>query len=172
MSRMIIRGPAARVHLLPQQGVLTARQQAMTAVPTTAVSPPIRDVARQTFGAVDQFKAYGGAQGGKVAFGALGQAFRIWWQDRVQVNPVHEQPKLIFYSGAQPLIRWGTMRRFTRTFMSASPRFQGRWAYVGYIQRHYAERPRLTGNISRLGRTYRLQPPSTGPGPRTIQLGG
>lgn len=170
--RRFIRPPAARVHLLPQEGPLTTTQRAMTAFAVTNRPAPVRDLARQTFGAVDQFRAYGGSQAGTVALDALGRAIQYVWQDRVQVNPAHEQPKLIFSSGAQPLIRWGLMRRYSRTFMAASPRFQGRWAYVGYIQRHYTERPRLTGVATRLGQTYRYQVPSAGPGPRAIPLGG
>lgn len=171
LSRFV-KPPAKNVVRAPQQGPLTNMQAAMSAVEKAGGGPPQRDLGRQTFGAVDQVKAYGGSQAGGVAFDALGQRFEYTWQDRVQANPAHEQPKLIFYSGAQPLIRWGLMRRFTRTFMAASPRFQGRWAYVGYIQRHYAERTRLTGVITRQGRTYRYQVPSAGPGPRAIPLGG
>lgn len=167
LSRFV-KAPAARVVLLPQQGPLATSQTAMSSQVTTARTAPRRDLARQSFGAVDQVRAYGGADAGAVT----NRPFEYTWQDRVQVNPAHEQPKLIFNSGAQPLIRWGLARRFVRTFMSASPRFQGRWAYVGYIQRHYTERARLTGNPSRLGRTYVMRRPSTGPGPRAINLGG
>lgn len=167
MSRMLIRPPAGRVHLLPQQGPLTTQQQALTAVSTAIGGPPRRDLARQTYGAVDQFKAYGGGAGGTVD----DLPFQYVWQDRIQVNPFHEQPKLDLTSAAQPLIRWGLNRRYTRTFMSASPRFQGRWAYVGYILRHYTDRPRMTGVATRLGTTY--VPPRTpaGPGTRAIVLG-
>ena len=167
MSRMVSRPPAARVHLLPQQGPLTSSQPALTARSTSMGGPPQRDLGRQTFGAVDQFRAFGGGSAGTVD--AL--PFQYTWQDRVQVNPAHEQPKLLFSSGAQPLIRWGLNRRYVRTFMSASPRFQGRWAYVGYILRQYTERPRLTGVATRLGSTYVYPRVSTGPGPRAIPIG-
>lgn len=169
MSRMVTRPPAARVHLLPQQGPLESSAPALTAVETAYGGPPRRDLGRQTFGAVDQFRAFGGAQAGNFDSRT---AFQYTWQDRVQVNPAHEQPKLLFWSGAQPLIRWGLNRRYVRTFMASSPRFQGRWAYVGYIQRHYAERTRMTGVATRLGSTYRYTVPSSGPGPRAIPLGG
>lgn len=174
MSGMIRRPPATRFHLVEtgRQGFLTKSQIAPTSVGPPSASAPHRDLGRQTFGAVDSFKAYGGAQAGSTADGALGQAFQYTWQDRIQVNPAHEQPKLIFYSGAQPFIRWGAVRRFVRTFMAASPRFQGRWAYVGFMQRHYAERPRLTGIPGRLGSTYVYTPATAGPGNRGIRLGG
>ena len=167
--RRFVKPPAARVHLVStgREGIFTTSQPAMTAV-ETAQSPPRRDLARQTFGAVDQAKAYGGADAGSVT----GTPFQYVWQDRIQVPPAHEQPRLLFYSGAQPLIRWGLNRRYVRTFMSASPRFQGRWAFVGYIQRHFAERARMTGVPNRYARTYSYRIPSSGPGPRAIPLQG
>ena len=167
MSRMLRRPPAKNVILEPQQGPLVASVEATTAVPT-AVSPPRRDLGRQSFGAIDSPKAYGGGQAGRPS----GESFEYVWQDRVQVPPAHEQPRLIFSSGAQPLIRWGLMRRFTRTRMTASPRFQGRWAYVGFILRNYTERARITGVATRRGTTYVVPRVGTGPGPRGIRLGG
>jgi hypothetical protein len=140
MSRMVIRPPAARFHLTHQQGPL---------------------VGRQTYGAVDQSKMFGGAQGGNVD--TTGRQFQTTWQDRIQVNPAHEQPRLIFYSGAQPFIRWGLMRRFVRTFMAASPRFQGRWAYIGLLERQYTERARMSGNIAMRRPTYVYPRFQTGP---------
>lgn len=168
MSRMVIRPPAARFPVIPQQGPLTRSQQApsQTQVPGGDAAIPERDLGRQTFGAVDSPKRYGGAQAGNIDFRTM---FQYVWQDRVQVNPAHEQPRLIFYSGAQPLIRWGMLRRFTRTFMAASPRFQGRWLYVGFIQRHYTERARMTGMPSRRGTTY-VSPVFVNP-TRGVQLG-
>src|SRR5215471_4862023 len=167
MSRMVRRPAATRFHTEPQQGPLTTSQTATTAVRGPAGGGPMRDLARQSFGAVDQVKAYGGGSGGT----ADSLPFQYVWQDRVQVNPAREQPRLIFNSGAQPLIRWGLMRRFTRTFMSASPRFQGRWAYVGFIQRGYTERARMTGVATRQSVTYVVPRVGTGPGPRGIRLG-
>jgi hypothetical protein len=169
MSRMVIRPPAARVHLLPQQGPLEASAPAPepSLAPPGDLRPPGRDLGRQTFGALASPKAYGGRQAGSVDL--RGTPFEYRWQDPVQVNPAHEQPRLIFYSGAQPFSRWGQLRRWTRTFMAASPRFQGRWAYVGFIQRHYAERARLTGNPSAMRASYVY--PQFFQGPRTIQLG-
>lgn len=150
MSSMLKRPPALNVVMVPLQG------------PSN----------RQTYGAVDSAKSYGsplaGRQRGALDLRPGARQFQTAWLDVLQVNPAHEQPRLEFTSGAQPLIRWG-VRHFTRTFMTASPRMQGRWAYVGFIQRHYSERPRLTGVPMRLGTTYAY--PRWQTGPRTIQLG-
>jgi hypothetical protein len=167
MSRMLVRPPAARVHLLPQQGPLTASAPARNEgfAPADDKLTPARDVGRQTFGATDATKNYGPS--------GFTQPPMTWtWQDRVDVPPVSEQPKLIFVSGAQPLVRWGLMRRFSRTYMTASPRFQGRWAYVGFIQRHFTDRARMTGVATRQGTTYVVPRVGTGPGTRAIRLGG
>lgn len=171
MSRMVLRPPAARVHLLPQQGPLASTVAAPNQrfAPAGDFATPARDLGRQTMGAVDQTKRFGLGQAGSIDWRTI---IQYVWQDRVQVNPAHEQPKLIFYSGAQPLVRWGLNRRYSRTFMAASPRFFGRWAYVGFQQRFYAERPRLTGVATRQGKTYVMARPSSGPGPRAIPLGG
>lgn len=119
----------------------------------------------QNYGAVDQSKRYAGAYGGSATL------FDIvyYWMDLLQINPAHSQPKLILYSAAQPFIRTGHMRRFSRTFMTASPRFFGRWAYVGAIERQYTERARMTGVPTRLGTTY-VYPRFT-IAPRAVQLG-
>jgi hypothetical protein len=93
----------------------------------------------------------------------------IAWQDLLQLQPVKEQPKLVLYSAAQPFIRTGHMRRWTRTFMSASGRFLGRWAYIGIQQRLYTERTRMTGVPMRTGLTYQV--PRFKVAPRAIQLG-
>lgn len=159
------RPPAKMIDLGSQPGPLTAQQ---TSPGVAQARVPWRDLARQTYGAVAQLKAFGGGQGG-VEFS---EPFSYVWQDRVQVNPAHEQPKLIFNSGAQPLIRWGLNRRYVMTHMTASPRFRGRWAYVGFILRQYTERPRITGVATRRGTTYILPRVGTGPGPRGIPLGG
>lgn len=110
--------------------------------------------------------AYGGAQRGVVD---PTSTFHTTYLDFLQLNPAHEQPKLIFNSGAQPIIRWG-VRRFVRTYMSAGPRFLGRYAYVGVLIRTYTERTRMTGVVTRQGTTYRYPRPRVGP--RVIQLGG
>jgi len=167
MSRMLRRPPAKSVMLADQQGPLTASVAAPNErfAPPGDILTPARDIGRQTFGAADQTKNFSLQQANDLPI--------VYpWQDRVQVNPAHEQPKLIFTSGAQPLIRWGLMRRYSRTFMSASPRFMGRWAYVGFIQRHYTERARMTGVATRQGKTYIVPRVGTGPGPRGIVLGG
>jgi hypothetical protein len=104
------------------------------------------------------------------SFGArLARTFLIVWQDLLQINPAHSQPNLIYYSGAQPFIRTGHLRRWTRTFMSAGPRFQGRVAYVGVLERVYTERTRMTGVPTRQGTTYRY--PRYKVAPRAIPLG-
>ena len=172
---MVRRPPATRYHLLStggsaQQGPLTANALApnMAFAPVGDPATPRRDLARQTHGAVDQTKKFGGAQAGAEDHRTN---IQYTWQDRVQVPPAHEQPRIPFNSGGQPLVRWGLMRRFSRTYMTASPRFQGRWFYVGYIQRFYADRARITGVATRQGKTYVLGRMGTGPGPRAIQLG-
>lgn len=139
---MVRRPPASRFHLVEQQGILQ----------------------RVEYGTVDTAKNYGPSATTQLPI-------RATWQDRVQVNPAHEQPKLVLYSAAQPFIRWGMMRRYTRTFMAASPRFFGRWAYVGFIERRYTERARITGVTTRLGTTYRLPAPGSGLDRRTVTLG-
>jgi hypothetical protein len=111
-------------------------------------------------------KAYGGG-----AAGAPDNTANVYtWKDLLQINPVPEQPKLIYYSGAQPFSRWGAVRRYSRTFMSASPRFFGRWFYVGVQQRNYTERSRMTGVATRQGTTYNY--PRFKVSPRSVALGG
>jgi hypothetical protein len=170
MSRMLRRPPATRFHVEPQQGPLASSVPAPNQrfAPPGDYATPARDLGRQSFGATDQTKKFAGASAGVTD---PRERIDYTWQDRVQVNPAHEQPRLVFYSGAQPLIRWGLMRRFSRTYMSASPRFFGRWAFVGFQQRFYTERARLTGVRTRQGKTYILPRVGTGPGPRAIQLG-
>jgi hypothetical protein len=140
MSYMLRRPPAREVHTEPQQG------------PTFA---------KQTFGAVDQAKSFG-------ASSTTQFPWETTWLDTLQINPAHEQPRLDFTSARQPFIRWG-VRHYSRTFMSASPRFFGRWAYIGQIQRAYTERSRITGVTPNRGLSYAL--PRFTSGPRTIQLG-
>jgi hypothetical protein len=153
MSQMLKRPPAKLLHVEPQQGPL---------------------VGRQHFGAIDTAKSYGspemGRQGGAPDLRQGSRVIEYIWQHFTQVNPAHEQPKLIWNSGAQPFTVGMQLRRFSRTFMSASPRFYGRWAYVGFIRRHYTERGRMTGNPTRQGTTY-VAPRFT-VAPRAVQLGG
>lgn len=169
MSRMLARPPAKMVHLPPQQGPLTASQPTWVpqTVPPGDMQTPGRDLGRQTFGAVAQPKSYGSAQAGSVDFRSV---IVYVWQVFTNVNPAHEQPKLIYYSGAQPFTVGMQLRRFSRTFMAASPRFTGRWAYVGLLQRQYTERARLRGVPTRQGTTYAY--PRFTTAPRAIQLGG
>lgn len=169
MSRMVQR-PPARIAVWPRPEGLSGRV-----------------VGKAAGGVVNAAKSYSTAYGGNVdirdagrnsalpdvppSFGQrLARTFQIVWQDLLQINPAHSQPNLIYYSGAQPFIRTGHLRRWTRTFMSAGPRFQGRVAYVGVLQRQYTERTRLTGMPSRLGTTY--APPRYRVAPRAIPLGG
>lgn len=141
MSQMLRRPPAKELYRAPQHGPTFAGVNAV--------------------GAVDSAKWYGSSSTTQLPF----QTTRL---DVLQVNPAHEQPRLDFTSGRQPFIRWG-VRQWTRTGMTASPRFFGRWFYVGQIQRAYTERARMTGNPSRLGTTYMV--PRFTTGPRTIVLG-
>jgi len=125
----------------------------------------------QHYAAVDQAKNFGApavlGYGGEID--ALGRAIRYFWQDLLQINPAREQPKLILYSAAQPFVRTGHLRRFSRTYMSASMPFLGRWAYVGAQQRQYTERTRMTGLPMRRGLTYNV--PRFRVAPRAIHLG-
>lgn len=123
---------------------------------------------RQSFGAVDQRKDASHTRGDLT--GIQGPAeIRVVYT--MQVNPARSQPKLIKSSAAQPVIIWG-WRRFVRTHMTAGPRFQGRWAYVGTMIRQYTERGRMTGVATRQGTTYSYPRFRVSPGPRAIQLGG
>lgn len=149
MSQMLRRPPAKEVSWERQQGLS----------------------GRQTFAAVDQAKNYGGGRAGSEELRPWVAKFQVVWQDILQINPAHSQPNLIYSSGAQPFIRTGHMRRWTRTFMSASPRFLGRAFYVGLIERQYTERARITGVPTRLGTTYRYPRFGVSSGPRAVQLG-
>lgn len=142
------------------------------------VRPPAKQVVwerlkgpsdRQNFGAVDQAKNWDKGRAGSEELRPWLQRMQVVWFDMLQINPAHSQPNLIYYSGAQPFIRTGHNRRWTRTFMSASPRFFGRAFYVGLIERQYTERARITGVPTRLGTTYRY--PRFRVGPRAVQLG-
>jgi hypothetical protein len=149
---MLRRPPAKMVHLAPQEGPLGGL------------------VTGKTGGAmVNSVKAYGGARAGNYDLRPALAHFAVVWQDFLNVRPAHEAPKLINYSAAAPLVRMAGVRRYTRTFMSASPRFRGRWFFVGYIQRHYAERARLRGIPTRQGTTY-VYPKFNVP-TRAVQLG-
>lgn len=119
-------------------------------------------------GLTNAVKSYGGAQRGLLSPDT--PEFAYLWQDRIQINPAHEQPKLIYSSGAQPLWRTTHLRRMVRTFMSAGPRFTGRWFYIGQQINQYKDRTRITGVPTRRGTTYRY--PRYKVAPRTIQLGG
>lgn len=120
----------------------------------------------QHYAAIDTAKRYSGASAGVLD---TRQQNAYVWQDYERIGPVKEQPKLVLYSAAQPFVRTGHMRRWSRTFMAASGRFLGRWAYVGTQSRQYTERTRITGVPMRTGRTYVY--PSYRPATRTIQLG-
>jgi len=153
MSQALRRPPAKMVYRAPQQGPL---------------------VGRQTYAAVDTAKSYGapeaGRRAGSLDFRAGARQIIYTIQDLLQVNPAHEQPRLIYNSGAQPFTRSLHNWRWSRTFMSASPRFVGRWAYVGQIQRAYTERARITGVSTRQGTTYSY--PRFISAPRSVPLGG
>ncbi|HYR17886.1 MAG TPA: hypothetical protein VEQ15_00245 [Myxococcales bacterium] len=152
MSQMLRRPPAKEVHVEPQQGPL---------------------VGRQTYAAVDSAKSYGapeaGRQAGSIDLRPEAREIEYVWQLFQQMNPAHEQPRLDFTSGRQPFTVGMQLRRFSRTRMTASPRFLGRWAYVGQIQRAYAERARITGVATRRGTTYAY--PRFVTAPRTVTLG-
>ena len=104
------------------------------------------------------------------------RGFGYHYDDIVQINPVLEQPKLIFYSIAQPIIRWGH-RRFVRAATDgglhgqrAGARFFGRWAYVGIQMAQFRDRGKTAGVQSRPW-TYRVPPWTSGaPASRTVDL--
>ncbi len=112
----------------------------------------------------DASKKYGGGMLGK----QLPIAFLYRWLDTIQINAANEQPKLVWNSGAQPIIRWG-YRRIVRTFMAAGPRFYGRWVFAGTIRNQFVARGRMTGVPTRQGTTYAS--PRFQTGPRAIPLG-
>jgi len=114
----------------------------------------------------DASKKYGGAALGNQRPGF--PTFLYKWIDTIQINPAVEQPKLVWNSGAQPIIRWG-YRRFVRTFMAAAPRFYGRWFYAGVDMNKFVQRGRMTGVTTRRGTTYIA--PRFQTGPRAIPLG-
>lgn len=148
MAHSILRKPPARFTAYP-------RSQGQTQL--------IRDAGGQLF---DASKKYGQAMLGKPRPGL--RSFLYAWLDSIQINPAHEQPKLVFNSGAQPIIRWG-YRRIVRTFMAAGPRFYGRWFFAGVIQNQFVARGRMTGVNTRQGTTYLA--PRFQTGPRAIPLG-
>ena len=148
MAHSILRKPPARYVAWPREEGQTQR---------------IKGGGGQLF---DASKRYGGA--------ALGNqrpaipSFLYHWIDMLQINPAVEQPRLVFNSGAQPIIRWG-YRRFVRTFMAAAPRFYGRWFFAGTQVNQFVARGRMTGVITRQGTTY--VSPRFQTGPRAIPLG-
>ena len=154
MTQMLRRPPAKELYRAPQEGPTFARVGSVGAVDS----------------AISYGSPEGGRHGGRIDFRAGVREIVYVWQDLLQINPAHEQPRLDFTSARQPIVRMGAMRRYSRTFMSASPRFFGRWFYIGQIQRQYTERGRITGVATRLGTTYSY--PRWTTGPRTIQLGG
>jgi hypothetical protein len=143
---MLVRPPARFVYIPPQEGILQ------------------RVTGKTAGGIVHTNKGDDLHRGSTTTQEGLG----IVTLDTQQINPALEQPKLIYTSGAQPIIRWG-WRRFVRTYMSASPRFRGRWFYVGIIQRQYTERARMTGVSTRQGTSYAYGRFKISP--RTIPLG-
>jgi hypothetical protein len=149
MSRMLVRPPAS----------FLSRREA------GALDQPLPRGGR---GDVDSAKAWGGRSAGSVD-ARQPAMYDTYWIDTLQVNPAHDQPKLIYYSGGQPIVRWG-FRRFVRTRMSASPRFFGRWVYVGLIQNQFVARGRLRGVPTRQGTSYAY--PAFQVAPRNVQLGG
>jgi len=102
------------------------------------------------------------------------RGFQYHYDDLLQVNPVLEQPKLIFYSLAQPIIRWGH-RRFVRPpwdgglhGQRAGARFFGRWAYVGIQLAQFRDRGKTAGVQGRPF-TYSYPPPQGGAGGQRTQ---
>jgi hypothetical protein len=130
--------------------------------------PPIEGTSQRihTGQAFDAKKKYGGAHGGTLdpAF----PNFLYRWIDTVQINPASEPPRIVWNSGAQPIIRWG-FRRIVRTFMAAGPRMYGRWFYAGVQINNFVARGRVTGVPQRLGTSYSY--PRFQTGPRVIPLG-
>lgn len=99
------------------------------------------------------------------------RGFSYQWIDTEVVQPVHEQPRLVLNSAAQPLVRWGH-RRIVRTHMRASMPLQGRWAFVGTLVNRFLQRAKISGVQSR-GVTYSYSPWQTGAGAgRTVILRG
>lgn len=148
MAHSVLRKPPARFASWPRQ---------------EGIQGHIAGAGGQLF---DASKLYGRAMLGKPRAGM--PTFLYRWLDTIQINPVNEQPKLVFNSGAQPIIRWG-YRRFVRTFMAAAPRFYGRWFFAGVDTNKFVQRGRMTGVTTRRGTTYLS--PRFQTGPRAIPLG-
>jgi hypothetical protein len=148
MAHSILRKPPARFVAYPRNEGQTQR---------------IKGGGGQLF---DASKRYGSA--------ALGSqrpelpSFVYRWLDTIQINAAPEQPRLVFNSAAQPIIRWG-YRRMVRTLMAAAPRFYGRWFYAGTQVNQFVARGRMTGVTTRQGTTYLA--PRFQTGPRAIPLG-
>src|SRR5438034_6745426 len=100
MAHSVLRKPPARFVDWPREEGQTQR---------------IRGGGGQLF---DASKRYGGAMLGNAA--PRFPSFLYRWIDTMQINAAPEQPRLVFNSAAQPIIRWG-YRRFVRTFMAAPP---------------------------------------------------
>jgi hypothetical protein len=147
MTRMV-RRPPARFELYPR---------------SQGISNRIAGGGGQLF---DASKAYKDARFG-LADTRLG-SFLYRWIDTLQINAAAEPPRLVWNSGAQPIVRWG-WRRFVRTFMAAGPRFSGRWFYAGTQVNQFVARGRMTGVTVRRGTTYIS--PRFQSGPRAIPLG-
>lgn len=99
------------------------------------------------------------------------RGFSDQYYDNIEVHPVLEQPRLIFYSAAQPIIRWGHNRN-VRTMMTAGMRLLGRWAYVGIQVGQFRDRQKIAGPQSRPW-TYSSPQFQSGPGvSRTVRLSG
>jgi hypothetical protein len=148
MAHSILRKPPARFQDWPRDEGLTQR---------------IKGGGGQLF---DASKRYGQAALGNSRLETPSFLYR--WIDTVQINPASEQPKLVFNSAAQPIIRWG-YRRIVRTLMAAGPRFYGRWFYAGTQINQFVARGRMTGVTTRRGTTYLA--PRFQTGPRAIPLG-
>jgi hypothetical protein len=148
MAHSLLRKPPARFVAYPRQEGQSQR---------------IRGGGGQLF---DASKKYGGAILGNPRPSIASFLYR--WIDTIQINAAHEQPKLVWNSGAQPIIRWG-YRRFVRTFMAAAPRFYGRWFFAGTQANQFVMRGRMTGVTTRRGTTYLT--PRFQTGPRAIALG-
>lgn len=92
--------------------------------------------------------------------------------DILQIPPVLEQPKLIYNSGFQPIVRWG-FRHWNRAHLVSTPRFRERYVLVGHLVKQPAGRRRMQGITTReAGGGYVYVYPQFFTGQRAVQLGG
>lgn len=157
MSHMVRRPPATRMGIQPRQVMRLGRGPG----PAQSVA-----IFQRRLRPGDSFQAGNtDLSGGYLITG------RLHYDDILQAPPVLEQPKLVFNSVFQPLVRWG-FRRSRRTYMRASTPLTGRWVSVGAIINKHFLQPRMTGVTTRqAGGGYAYSYPRLNVEQRLVLLG-